>query len=54
MFINNNLQISSTRKIIQDTIISEFMPKYLFIYAYCIDPIKLSLTLFLQSFFREK
>ena len=42
MFINDNFQISSTRKIIQDVItFNNITP--IFIYASCIDPIKLSI-----------
>ena len=43
MFINDNFQISSTRKIIQDIIVSNNIISLLFIYACCIDPIKLSI-----------
>ena len=43
MFINDNFQISSTRKIIQDMIVSNNIISLLFIYACCIDPIKLSI-----------
>ena len=42
MFINDNFQIAATRKIIQG-IVSNNIISLLFIYACCIDPIKLSL-----------